>query len=76
MDLSLKYSLIEKLVKTDNEDLLNKVKQLIESYYDFPAQNDKLVEESLIEYRLNPHNTFSWEEVRKDIADKLKEGGL
>jgi len=70
MDAALKYSLIEKLVQTEDDHLLNQVKELLESHYEYSYEHQQLVNESLEEYRRNPQNTSSWEEVKGRILNK------
>ena len=71
MESSIKYSIIEKLVQADDEELLNRIKTLIESPCEYSEEHKQLLSESLEEYKINPEKTESWDTVKNAITEKL-----
>lgn len=65
MNPEIKYSLIEKLIQTEDDELLNKIKNLLEGFYDYSEEHKQLVNESLSDYRSNPQKTETWDEVKR-----------
>ncbi len=74
MDIQTKYRLIEKLVNTNNEEVLQQVKAILEGdgsdFWDDTSDEEKKAIETVIK-QLNEGNSFSYEQVRAEVKQKF-----
>jgi len=75
MDIKkVKLELMQQLLDTENEDLLEKVRKLIETEVNQPTltkEHRKILDQRLADHKANPSAGSTWPEVKKRIKSKL-----
>lgn len=73
MDIQTKYQLAEKIMETEDDDLLLQIKALLEEEQaEVSPQHIFLVREEIAEYKRNPQDGFTKEEALNLLRAKLK----
>lgn len=74
MNIQSKYQIAEKIMETEDEDLLLQIKALLEEEANLSVspQHIFMVQEEIAEYRKNPQEGFTKEEALQLLRSKLK----
>lgn len=74
MNIQNKYQIAEKIMETEDDDLLLQIKSLLEDETNLSVspQHIFMVQEEIAEYRKNPKEGFTKEEALKLLHSKLK----
>lgn len=66
MNPELKYRLIEKLIQTDDDELLRQVQDILESS-ELSDEEKQELDKRLIKYRHGESKLYNWDELRERI---------
>lgn len=59
-----KYKLIEKIIQTEYENILNEVESILERPAEIIDEHKKILDERLAEHRANPDDTIDWADFK------------
>ena len=67
----IKYRLIEKLIQTEDEEILSQVEAILEKTGELSDEHKKILDERLASHKANPLEGRSWNEVKEDVKKQL-----
>jgi putative addiction module component (TIGR02574 family) len=70
MKPEIKYRLIEKLIQTEDEELLNQVKEILEST-ELTEEQKKELDRRMEKHRKGEGKLYTWQEVKDRIRKQL-----
>jgi len=72
MNLETKYRIIEKLIQTEDDEILNQVEAILEhSQFELSDAHKLLLDQRVADHKSNPQSGKSWEEVMSAIRRDL-----
>jgi putative addiction module component (TIGR02574 family) len=67
MTPEVKYRLIERLIQTEDDDLLKQVEAILVQGTELSEEHKQILDERLLAHSLNPSAGSSWEQVKKRL---------
>lgn len=71
MKPEVKYRLIEKLIQTEDDEILKQVEAILEKATVLTDEHKKILDERLAAHKANPTAGASWEKAKGSIKNQL-----